>query len=140
MHTQPLSGLQSASIGAGAARRNDPAAALGKDDFLKLLVTQLEYQDPMNPADGTEFTAQLAQMRSLEQTEQLNSLIKDMFNASRLADASQLIGLKVTYLDTETGERVPGTVGGVALDGDRVLVDVGTRRIPLEHVLSAQSE
>jgi flagellar basal-body rod modification protein FlgD len=49
---------------------------LDKDDFLKLLVTQLQNQDPLNPADSTEFVTQLAQFSSLEQLQNVNSNIQ----------------------------------------------------------------
>ena len=53
-------------------KKND---VLGKDDFLRLLVTQLQYQDPLNPADSAQFTAQLAQFSSLEQLGNINDNI-----------------------------------------------------------------
>jgi len=63
---------QTASL---AASTSGSAGVLGKDDFLKLLVAQLENQDPLNPADPTEFTAQLAQFSSLEQLFTVNETL-----------------------------------------------------------------
>lgn len=55
-----------------------PDDVLGKDDFLTLLVTQLQNQDPLNPTDNTEFIAQLAQFSSLEGIKNLESTMSDV--------------------------------------------------------------
>ena len=50
-------------------------SVMGKDDFLTLLVAQLQHQDPLNPAESTEFTAQLAQFSSLEQLQNIEATL-----------------------------------------------------------------
>jgi len=54
---------------------------MGKDDFLQLLVTQLSHQDPMNPMDGQEFAAQLAQFSSLEQLSNMNETLNQSLDS-----------------------------------------------------------
>ncbi len=59
------------------------SAALGRDDFLRMLVAQLENQDPLNPQDSTEFTAQLAQFSSLEQLLSISAGLQDLAAAQQ---------------------------------------------------------
>lgn len=95
---------------------NQPSAPdniLGKDDFLHLLVTQLQHQDPLNPADSTEFTAQLAQFSSLEQLNNINDNLKNM----ELFQASMTNSQAVSYIGTEItarGNTVPLKEGQAA--------------------------
>jgi flagellar basal-body rod modification protein FlgD len=79
-----------------------PAAGtqdLGRDEFLRMLIAQLENQDPLNPQDATEFTAQLAQFSSLDQLfgmrASLDALSK-VQSASQALSAASLIGRRVT--------------------------------------------
>lgn len=75
---------------------------LGKNDFLKLMVTQLQYQDPMQPSDNQQFMAQMAQFSALEQ---MQNISKD----SSMTQAINLIGKKVeaTYKNPISGEVEP---------------------------------
>jgi flagellar basal-body rod modification protein FlgD len=86
---------------------------LGKNDFLNLLVTQLQHQDPLNPAESTEFTAQLAQFSSLEQLSNINDNLKnmEMFQKSVTnAQAVSYIGKEITArgntIQLESGQPV----------------------------------
>ncbi len=65
--SRPLSAAESA-VQAAPAREAAPGGPVTKEMFLKLLVTQIRNQNPLNPADGTQFLTQLAQFTELEQT------------------------------------------------------------------------
>ena len=99
-----------------AATRPSAAAtgkpALGKDDFLKLLMAQLKNQDPMKPMDDTAMIAQMAQFSALEATQQLNATITQSANVQTVSSAGALIG-KYVQADLADGTTSMGAVTGV---------------------------
>ena len=88
-----------ATTSASAAQATGGTQDLGRNEFLRMLIAQLENQDPLNPQDATEFTAQLAQFSSLDQLfgmrSSIDALSKVQSTAQSLSAAS-LIGRRVT--------------------------------------------
>jgi flagellar basal-body rod modification protein FlgD len=97
--TQSAAKSSSSTSASSSSSKN----VMGKDDFLKLLVTQLKNQDPLNPSNATEFTAQLAQFSSLEQLNNLNSSMDKMVTATNNSTktfALDMIGKEVTFTNS----------------------------------------
>ena len=86
---------------------------LGKDDFLKLLITQLSNQDPTNPMEDTQFIAQMAQFSSLEQMTNMNESFTRMANLINAGQASSTLGKTVEISLGDTATR--GTVEAATL-------------------------
>jgi flagellar basal-body rod modification protein FlgD len=81
---------------AGSTSATTPSSAqspLGKDEFLRLLVAQLSAQDPLNPMDSREFSAQLAQFSALEQMTNVNSTLEELVAAQQAMGNSSMISL-----------------------------------------------
>lgn len=95
----------------------NPASSsrLNMQDFLKVLLTQLNYQDPMKPVDNQQFMAQMAQFTSLEQTQQLNSKLDQLISTQSSLQSVGLIGRTVDVA-MESGT-ASGTVRSLSLNG-----------------------
>ena len=90
----------------------DTQQAMGKEDFLTLLLTQLSNQDPLNPMDSAEFTSQLSQFASLEELTNANSTLSDILgfqNSLQNTMATNLIGKEV---------KIPGNTASLADTAD----------------------
>lgn len=103
---------------------NLQASGLTQQDFIKILLTQLTYQDPMKPVDNQQFMAQMAQFTSLEQTQQLNAKIETLIGNQSALQSVGLIGRTVD-VSTASGT-VTGSVSGLSLAGDVPLVTLLT--------------
>ena len=106
---------------------------LAKADFLNLLVAQLKYQDPMNPVDNKDFTAQLAQLQTVEQAQQTNEALLALTYLGQLAQASSLVGRTVTADLPDTGP-VSGTVSEVRFTGGVAELMVGGKAVGLQNL------
>lgn len=100
---------------------------LGKDDFLKLLVTQLTYQDPLDPVGDQEFIAQLAQFSALEQMQNVAKGIEQLTELQLwiggMGQAASLVGRTVVVPDHQTGEHREGVVSAArVVDGMAIVV------------------
>lgn len=80
---------------------NTKNGVLGKDDFLKLMIAQLKNQDPLNPMDGTEYAAQLAQFTSLEQLTNLNANVSKSIDTNYILTQSINNTLAATLIGKE---------------------------------------
>lgn len=109
---------------------------LGKEAFLQLLVTQMKYQDPLNPADDTDFIAQLAQFSSLEQLQNLNQSFSE-------TGALNMVGKTATVImeDASGNEReVTGVVDFVTRSGGKMKVSINGNLYDAEDVTSVYDE
>ncbi len=118
-----------------------PAAqkTVGKDEFLRLFVTQLKFQDPLNPMDSAGFTTQLAQFSSLEQLTNLNDGMKSLLlsqNSLQNSLSANLIGKQVGFqgkdASGDAGAMQYGTVTGITFDADKTwfVIDGATKIAP----------
>ncbi len=90
---------------ASTANSTSQAATVDYDTFLRLLVAQIENQDPTNPMDSTEQVAQLATFSQVEQTIQTNAKLDQMLTLSAVSQVDGLIGRTLTSSDgSVTGE------------------------------------
>ena len=122
----------------------DPYARqeLDRDSFMKLLVSQLQNQNPLEPVKNEEFISQLANFSSLEQLETLNDNIIGMTALShsnallaQLTQGTALIGKTVNWIDPATGETSSGKVDSVKVREGFAILNVGGEDIPLVNVI-----
>ncbi len=113
--------------------------SLDRDAFLKLLITQLRSQDPLNTMEDKEFIAQLAQFSALEQTSKMATGLDNMALSNASTQAMELIGKSIQYLDPSSGEVLEGKVDSVKLTSDGPVLVVGATDLTLSDILSVDN-
>ena len=112
-------------------------------NYMKLLITQLQNQNPLEPMDNDEMASQLAQFSQLQQLETMNSSFADVLSTTERNYASSLIGKEISF-ESENDDGTQQTTSGIVkevinnIDGKTVLV-TGNNKIALEDVISVKN-
>jgi flagellar basal-body rod modification protein FlgD len=124
-----------ASATATALKNSD----VSSDQFLKLLVTQLQNQDPLNPLSNQDFLAQLAQFQTLEETMQMATNTKSLLLGQQLSAASSLIG-KYVVVGGVDGNDYVGRVDSVVIEDGEVLLVAGNMAVSLSDIKEVRND
>jgi flagellar basal-body rod modification protein FlgD len=133
--TTTASTAATAAAGAAAPEPVNPKGELGKNDFLKLMIAQLQAQNPLEPTKSTEYVSQLAQFSALEQTTNIAQAGAQSAVAQRISQAVGLIGHTVSYVDHAGGGIASGVVQSAEITSTGATLTIaGTAGIELSGV------
>jgi flagellar basal-body rod modification protein FlgD len=108
---------------------------VSRSDFLNLLVTQLQNQDPLDPVSNEDFIAQLAQFSTLEGIEKLNARFDDILKLQQLTEGVELVGKTVSFVQPDGVET--GIVEELVVDDNgQIQILVNGNRIDLGAIRS----
>ncbi|HNW28052.1 MAG TPA: flagellar hook capping FlgD N-terminal domain-containing protein [Spirochaetota bacterium] len=110
-----------------------------KDMFMKLLVTQLKYQDPTRPMEDREFIAQMAQFSTLEQMSNMNKEMGNLLKSSRSNEAFSLLGKQIDALNPLTNRRVSGVVSSIQYNGDEQVLMVNGEQVRMNDISAVRN-
>ncbi|MCK4797371.1 MAG: flagellar hook assembly protein FlgD [Spirochaetes bacterium] len=124
----------------------EPVKEMGKDQFLKLLITQLQHQDPTKPMEDREFIAQMAQFSSLEQMLNFNTNIKQLIESVSFQSSFNLLGLNVeidshnSIDEQENNVLISGVVESVSRKESETYVKVNGEEYPASYIIKVERE
>lgn len=128
METNPV-GSSSATSAAGAKSLGD----IDLDEFLKMMIAELQNQDPLNPMENSQILQQMSQIREIEATDQLSETLNAVLLGQNLSSASSMIGREIEGLSA-AGVEVQGIVERISVEDGTPRLFVGDEAVPLKNI------
>lgn len=140
MSSIPGVGNSSAAASSAKSVKGNDLNDVDIDEFLNLLITELQNQDPLNPTDNSDMLNQIGQIREIGSNDKLTSTLTDLAAGQELSNASTMIGKRVTALDN-TAANVEGVVERVSVQTDpedpsirKVSVHIGDAVVDISNI------
>ena len=137
MSTDTTSAVSSTTATSSQVARTDTGGSLGQDAFLKLLVAQMQNQDPMQPEDSGQMMSQLASFSQVSQLQSLTSASQAQALGQDFSTAVARIGKDVTYTKAD-GSQASGSVTAVKSDPSGALLEIGTDEVHTGAIVKVQ--
>jgi flagellar basal-body rod modification protein FlgD len=115
------------------ATKNKSLEDLGVSDFIKLLVSELQNQDPMQPMSNSEMLQQVSQIKSIQSNDKLTTTLDSVALGQSISNASSLLQRKIEGL-TDAGDQVTGSVDRVTIENGVATLHVGKQTVSLKNV------
>ena len=132
MSTGAVGGTSSSSS-QKSSTTTDAYSKLKIGDFVKLLVTELQQQDPLSPMDNSKILDEVSQIQAIQSNQQLNTTLQAVQLGQAVATGNSLLGKNITALDSK-GNTVTGAVAHVTVSQGQVQLRVGAQDIDLANV------
>ncbi len=113
-------------------------SGINSDQFLQLLVAQLQNQDPLNPVSDQDFINQLATLNTVQGIQSLNANFGQMLQPQQLTQGADLIGKTISYALTDGGTPKTGVVSAVNVQNGNFVLQVGSDQVGLSQVQSVK--
>ena len=107
-------------------------SGMGKGFYMKLLVAQLQHQDPMDPLSNSDMITQMAQLSTVEAMDGMSTSFGEVLKLQQLLGGTELLGRQVQY--TDGGQPKQGVVEAVSTGGKTIKVVVDQKEIGLDHI------
>lgn len=111
-------------------------SGIGSDQFLQLLVAQLQNQDPLDPVSDKDFINQLATLNTVQSLTTLNTSFSEMLKLQQLTQGADLIGKTITYTPADGSDPKTGKVDSVDAQNGQFVLAVGSDKVTLDQVQS----
>ncbi len=134
MSTSPVTTASSASQAAATSSASTNSfQSLTSQDFLNMMVAELQNQDPTNPTDSSQILQEVSQIDAIQSNTQLTTTLQGVQLGQSIATASALIGMSVAGTDAN-GNAVSGTVSSASINNGAAQLQIGSSSIPLSNV------
>ncbi len=142
MASSSITSVMATSKSSEATTISESKKKTDSEEFMTLLLAQLQYQDPLNPMDSTEMMSQLAQLNSLNALISIKESITEMTKSQELSYACSLLGKTITAIpdQNDTSTVITGKVTSMLTVDGKTTVQVDGKDVALDSIVAVESD
>jgi len=123
----------------GSSRTTSKVSSISSEDFLEIMIKEMQQQDPFQPMSSQDLVNQVSQIRNMQSSMDLSAVLKDLALSQKLSSAGSMIG-KMVVGKNSSNENISGLVTSVKREGDKVYLELDNgQRMSVDDVISVNN-